>query len=217
YDHELARVWQLVAQLSEQLAINQNVTATLQSQVDALKAEAAEAGHNLRLRRFNTDISKETFESELERTSAQIIIENQTLLHENRQLASLLKEYETTVETIMNKFRNHAIAAQQHELTLTRHYETLLVSREQQSQSTDINAYTNMARSFHRLSHHLRNLIQTLAGEDPESSPPHEEDLLSLVQKLESLPLSSDWAVEREAEIARLTAENDMLRQALGI
>ena len=40
YDHELARVWQLVAQLSEQLAINQNVTATLQSQVDALKVRA---------------------------------------------------------------------------------------------------------------------------------------------------------------------------------
>ncbi|KAL1762524.1 hypothetical protein FB107DRAFT_253778 [Schizophyllum commune] len=218
YDHELARVWQLVAQLSEQLAINQNVTATLQSQVDALKAEAAEAGHNLRLRRFNTDISKETFESELERTSAQIIIENQTLLHENKQLASLLKEYETTVETIMNKFRNHAIAAQQHEHTLTRHYETLLASREQQSQSTDLTAHTNMARSFHRLSYHLRNLIQTLAGEDPDARPPHEEDLLSLVQKLESLPLpSSDWAVEREVEIARLNAENDMLRQALGI
>lgn len=58
---------------------------------------------------MNTDISKETFESELERTNAQIIIENHTLLHENRQLSLLLKEYEQTMETIMTKFRSHAV------------------------------------------------------------------------------------------------------------
>jgi hypothetical protein len=51
----------------------------------------------------------ETFESELERMNAQIIIENQTLLHENKQLTTLLKEYEVTMETIMAKFRNHAV------------------------------------------------------------------------------------------------------------
>lgn len=51
----------------------------------------------------------ESFESELERMNAQIIIENQTLLHENKQLSSLLKEYEGTMETIMSKFRNHAV------------------------------------------------------------------------------------------------------------
>ena len=53
----------------------------------------------------------ETFESELERQNAQIIIENQTLLHENKQLSLLLKEYESTMETIMSKFRNHAVSA----------------------------------------------------------------------------------------------------------
>ena len=51
----------------------------------------------------------EFFESELERTNAQIVIENQTLLHENKQLSMLLKEYEGTMETIMSKFRNHAV------------------------------------------------------------------------------------------------------------
>ena len=51
----------------------------------------------------------ETFESELERMNAQIIIENQTLLHENKQLSILLKEYESTMETVMSKFRNHAV------------------------------------------------------------------------------------------------------------
>ena len=77
------------------------------------------------LRRVNADISQgvyrgsdsgpypdsslETFESELERQSAKIVIENQTLLHENRQLGLLLKEYEGTMETIMTKFRTHAV------------------------------------------------------------------------------------------------------------
>ena len=51
----------------------------------------------------------ETFESELERLNAQTIIENQTFLHENKQLSLLLKEYEGTMETIMTKFRNHAV------------------------------------------------------------------------------------------------------------
>jgi len=51
----------------------------------------------------------ETFESELERMNAQIIIENQTLLQENKQLSLLLKEYENTMETVMAKFRNHAV------------------------------------------------------------------------------------------------------------
>ena len=54
-------------------------------------------------------MSLESFESELERMNAHIIIENQTLLHENKQLSALLKEYEGTMETIMSKFRNHAV------------------------------------------------------------------------------------------------------------
>lgn len=41
--------------------------------------------------------------------NAQIIIENQTLLHENKQLSILLKEYEGTMGDIMSKFRNHAV------------------------------------------------------------------------------------------------------------
>ena len=77
------------------------------------------------MRRVNADISKgpsktcelslelsaltELFESETERLNAQIIIENQTLLHENKQLSLLLKEYEGTMDTIMSKFRNHAV------------------------------------------------------------------------------------------------------------
>ena len=57
----------------------------------------------------------EVFESELERHNAHIIIENHTLLQENKQLSALLKEYEETMETVMSKFRNHAV---RHGLTL---------------------------------------------------------------------------------------------------
>lgn len=53
----------------------------------------------------------ECFESELERMNAQTIIENQTLLQENKQLSLLLKEYESTLDTVMTKFRNHAVSS----------------------------------------------------------------------------------------------------------
>lgn len=53
----------------------------------------------------------EAFESELERMNAHTIIENQTLVHENRQLSMLLKEYEQTLDTVMTKFRSHSVCA----------------------------------------------------------------------------------------------------------
>lgn len=92
------------------------------------KAEQEESP-SYNLRRFNVDISKgwfyarrstesrhlcslatETLYSELERTNAQIIIENHTLHQENRQLSQLLKEYEQTMETIMSKFHSHTVS-----------------------------------------------------------------------------------------------------------
>jgi len=43
--------------------------------------------------------------SEMERFSAALVMENQTLLHEHKQLRMLLREYEGTLETVMGKFR----------------------------------------------------------------------------------------------------------------
>lgn len=54
-------------------------------------------------------VHAESFESEVERMNAQIVMENQTLLQENKQLSVLLKEYEGTMDNIMSKFRNHAV------------------------------------------------------------------------------------------------------------
>ncbi|RDB28463.1 hypothetical protein Hypma_016033 [Hypsizygus marmoreus] len=230
------RVWQLVYDLSEQLAHNQKLTNTLQVQAGSLKTRAAHAGTGFALRRFNTDITKETFESELERMNAGIIIENQILLQENKQLSLLLKEYESTMETIMSKFRNYALAAQQHELTLTRHYESLLHRRESQSQSSDLTSSTETTQSLHRLSHHLRGLLRSLAGETPDPSDPifdgtldpdydagspvaleELEHLLDVLAGGEEGEGQSDWAMQREAEIARLERENEELRRLLRI
>lgn len=239
-DSDLLRVWQLIHELSDQLALNQKITSALQSQAGSLKTQAANSGSGFALRRFNTDISKETFESELERMNAQIIIENQTLLRENKQLSQLLKEYEGTLETIMSKFRNHSLAAQQHELTLTRHYEAILHSRDSHSLSSDLTSSTNMAQSLQRLSHYLRALIRSMAGENPDSSDPTLDinldpdydgagvvNLSELEELIETLDEKAggyssqegrqEWALEREYEIARLEKENESLRRLLGI
>lgn len=235
-DNELLLVWQVVNELSEQLSHNQKLASALKSQAGVLKEHASEATAGFALRRVNADISKELFESETERLNAQIIIENQTLLHENKQLSLLLKEYEGTMDTIMSKFRNHALAAQQHELTLTRHYEALLVSRESHNLSFDLQANSNMFQSLQRLSHYLRGLLKTMAGEnhDPyQNADPDYDGMGSDAVNLEELATlldsvsevgnytdtggREDWALERECEISRLERENEELRRLLGI
>jgi len=51
----------------------------------------------------------EDFESELEKLNVSLVMENQALQQENRQLSSLLKDYESTLEAVMGKFRAHAV------------------------------------------------------------------------------------------------------------
>ncbi|THV06552.1 hypothetical protein K435DRAFT_743671 [Dendrothele bispora CBS 962.96] len=245
-ESELFRVWHLISDLSEQIAHNHKMSKTLQQQTGMLKTEAANSGSGFALRRYNTDISKEFFDSELERMNAQIIIENQTLLHENKQLSLLLKEYESTLDTIMSKFRNHALAAQQHELTLTRHYETLILARENQDFSTELSSTINMTHTLQRLSYYLRCLFRSMAGEktdededdsnpDPDYDPSGSgsfidpSELSTLISALEGkvgpeqdgsltiLAGRDDWSLERESEIERLEKENEQLRKMLGI
>ena len=85
------------------------------------------AGAGFPLRRFNLDISQgacvcgrvrchlhqadsvEEFQSELEAFASHLVLENQQLQHENKQLNGLLKEYEVTLEKVMTKFRGIAV------------------------------------------------------------------------------------------------------------
>ncbi|KAM5536005.1 hypothetical protein V8D89_010263 [Ganoderma adspersum] len=238
-DGDLIRAWQILHELSEQNALNHKIAASLASQAHSLKGDAANIASGFSLRRVNVDISKEAFESEIERQNAQIIIENHTLLQENKQLSALLKEYEETMGNVMSKFRNHAFAAQQHELTMTRHYETLIQNLDNTLPQNDFSTNPSTTLSLHRLAHSLRALLRTMNGDSPhldspsqegsDSQDPHEHDLsisstsssaavIPTPDELHVLLTSrEDWAVERESEITRLEAENEALRRTLGI
>ncbi|KAH8119800.1 hypothetical protein DFH11DRAFT_1685296 [Phellopilus nigrolimitatus] len=215
-DADICRVWHMVQELSEQLAHNQKLVVSLQSQAGTLKGQVLHNGTGYTLRRFNVDLSQEEFESELERVNAQTIIENQTLVHENRQLSGLLKNYEETLDTVMSKFRNHSLAAQQHEFTITRHYEMLMLSRETNSMNPELSNNTHVNASLQRLSQNLRMLLRSLGGEDMESPSNKESGSLEEFSGFLDDESREDWAVEREREITRLDAENAELRRIAG-
>lgn len=54
--------------------------------------------------------SSEEYDTELERMNATMTAENLALQHDNKQLNTLIKEYETTLETIMGLFRQRAVS-----------------------------------------------------------------------------------------------------------
>ncbi|KAF8640623.1 hypothetical protein AX17_000284 [Amanita inopinata Kibby_2008] len=240
-DSDLLRALQLIQELSEQVAQNQKMAVSLRSQAISLKDQAKSSTSGFALRRLNVDLSKESFESVVERINAQLIIENQTLLHENKQLNVLLKEYETTLETVMSKFRNHTLAAQRHGLTLTRHYEALILARETQTHLTDLSSSIQTSQSLQRISTLLRALLQSMNGEIhdmPDHSytnsdyyfpGAHDTNFTYNIDRdnqqpaglaeLEALvdALGDDWALEREIEISRLEKENEELRKMLKI
>lgn len=163
------RAWQIISDISDQLAHNQKFTSSLLSQAESLKADAGNLKSESTLRRFNVDISKENLESELERTNAQIVIENHTLQQENNQLSLLLKEYEQTMETIMTKFRSHAVAAQQHQVSLTEYYDILLAHEPPPPSEPTNNPALNV--SLHRLNRALQAALQSIGGDIPEETP----------------------------------------------
>jgi hypothetical protein len=53
--------------------------------------------------------SPEEYDAELERMNSAMLAENQALQHDNKQLNALIKEYETTLETVMGLFRQRAV------------------------------------------------------------------------------------------------------------
>lgn len=109
------------------------------------------------------------------------------------------------------------------------------MTRETQSQSSDLTNSTNVSRSLYRLSHHLRALLRSLAGENPDADrynvdPDYDgsnlvdpAELLRLVEALDQkagyagTDGREDWAIEREYEITRLERENEELRRLLKI
>ncbi|GAA5938925.1 uncharacterized protein JCM15063_004366 [Sporobolomyces koalae] len=177
---EMERLWNLLGELSSQLSHNRQQTEELHRRADELRSQAVHTQTGYTLRRFNVDVSKEEFESELERLNVSLVMENQALQQENRQLSSLLKDYESTLDAVMAKFRSYAHASQQHDLELTRHYESLLLSLPvtipevshgamDPDQAPPINP-AHLQSSLSHLASLIRKALRALQGEDPEDS-----------------------------------------------
>lgn len=166
---ELQRLWALVTELSSQLSSNQTLCQSLQAQADELKGQALHSGTGYTLRRFNLDISKEKFESDLERINAQLVLENQALAHDNKQSNLLLREYEGILETIMAKFRSFSHATQQHTLALTQHYESLLANHAHDSERAELRANTALSEHLVHLGSLVRTALREIDGEALEN------------------------------------------------
>ena len=123
------------------------------------------------------------------------------------------------------------LAAQQHELTLTRHYEALLLSRDTQNLDDGLITNTILSESLQRLAFYLRGLLKSMVGENSENfdtdwsgfGSANVEELYTLLEALDErsgymgVEGNQDWALERECEISRLEKENEELRELLGI
>jgi hypothetical protein len=109
-------------------------------------------------------------------------------------------------------------------MTLTRHYETLLLAPDSQSTSNDLLSSPNTTHGLQRLLKQLRALLQSLNGEDlPSEEDDSEFNIETFKTALQTInndldiQSQEDWAVGREAEIARLEKENEELRNLLKI
>ncbi|KAK4687245.1 hypothetical protein P7C73_g2879, partial [Tremellales sp. Uapishka_1] len=164
-EEELMRIWGLVGELSEQLSSNRAIVAQLRGRGENVKGQAAHVGTGFPLRRFNLDISDEEFQTELEGFASHLVLENQTLQHENKQLNTLLKEYEQTLETVMGKFRGVAHASSQHDLSLHSYYTSLLQTLQTAHSSAQLHDNTSLSLLLTRLSTLLRSAMKSLGGE----------------------------------------------------
>ncbi|KAJ9099927.1 hypothetical protein QFC21_003932 [Naganishia friedmannii] len=186
-DQDVAHLWELVNQLSEQLTANRALTEALKAQATDVKGQAVHSGVGFPLRRFNIDITDEQFSSELERFASHLVLENQNLAYENKQLNLLLKEYEQTLEGVMSKFRGVCHAATQHELTLHQYYTSLLQQIQTTHSTSALHDSTTLSTLLQRLSTLIRAALRTVNGEDEEFEHPGFDMPVTGVEKPYSL------------------------------
>ncbi|CAG8659936.1 22138_t:CDS:2 [Cetraspora pellucida] len=118
------RLRKLTQELCSQLAVNREQVRRLQQQVDELKSRAERYEGPLN----RSNYKGPTFEAgtDIERQNAQLIYENRQLNEENSELLSIIKEYETTLQIVMMKFRIQSCEIQRSKLDMQRDYEALL-------------------------------------------------------------------------------------------
>lgn len=105
---------------------------------------------------------------------------------------------------------------QERELSLIREYETKLLSREEENATQELKASTAISASLARLSHVLRRLLRAESGEDDEE-PPATRTQEEEEQEPWNASLAAEHSMAREIELARLQAENEQLKQMLGL
>lgn len=187
------RLWTLVLELSAQLTSNKKAMDVLRSQVEALQGRAVHEKTGVALRRFNVELSEEAFVTQLERLNAQLVHENTALSYESKQLGALLREYETTLETLMGKFRQLSYAAQQHGLDLSEHYEARLAAMKQERDSHAVREGQVVDEVCARVGGLVRDAMSALEGERGTDE------------------------LDEATELECLRHENEMLRHLLGL
>ncbi|KAF9077604.1 hypothetical protein BDP27DRAFT_1208716 [Rhodocollybia butyracea] len=213
---EITQLWAVITDLSEQLNQNRSTSVSLYAQAGGVKNQALHSQTGFVLRRFNADQPREVYESELDRMNMVMSAENQSLLHDNKQLNTLIKEYEQTLDTLMSTFRNRAQTVQESELSLIRHYESNLLQLEEENSSKELEASTRISESISRMSEVLRNCLREVAGERTSRRDTlggeYDPDLLEREPWQSMNAAQAEWALEREIELARLERENEELR-----
>ncbi|KAF8555739.1 hypothetical protein OG21DRAFT_822826 [Imleria badia] len=220
-ESELVQLLNTIQELSEQLAQNRSLSVGLHASAGVVKTQAAHSQTGFVLRRFNLDKPQDVYDAELERMNASLAAENQGLLHDNKQLGVLIKEYEQTLESVMGAFRTRARDVQEHELALIREYEARLLAKESENLLRILSSTIAESISLGRISAALRSLLRVLNGEDvvspSSSSPPPETDNAASGDFGFGEKEDDDLALERECELSRLERENAVLRRLLGL
>ena len=98
---------------------------------------------------------------------------------------------------------------QEHELELIRKYEASLLAKEAEQLLEDLDTNMAFSSSVSMLGKNLRKAMRALDGEDTQESGDERDDMNVLA--------ASEWALDRECELARLERENAELRRMLGL
>jgi len=91
YDQEMMRLWGIISDLSDQLNEHRATASMLRNQAEGIKNQAIHTQTGFVLRRFNSDMSQEDYDLELDRMTNAITAENQALQYDNKQLNLLIK------------------------------------------------------------------------------------------------------------------------------
>lgn len=104
---------------------------------------------------------------------------------------------------------------QERELSLIREYEAKLLAREEENSKKDLDTSTAISYSLARLSYLLRQVLRSQNGEDTESPVSRTDDNEN--REPWTVSAGSDYALERDIELARLEKENEELRRLMGL